>query len=526
MRQLVSCLLGLGLVGAVLAGGCATEGDLPDGAAHPDGWVSLHAGEPVEGCTVCHGADYRGSGRAPDCLTCHLEGPPFRAHPADWDDVLADHRGFARAWSWTGCAAAACHGADLRGSSLSGAPGCFESSCHEAGPPAPHPASYSAPEAHGRAARANLRECAGCHASHGNRFDGGFVADHAILGRPGGDCSGCHPDAGAHPIGWVREDAGDGYLETHRGTPPAAMDTGCALCHAVEAAGASPQPEAPGCFSATFTSAQGESVGCHGDGPGAVSHQLPFSAPELHGPGAVEDLTRCQSCHGEPGTRSFSGGFVGVGCSECHAKAGAHPARWQGANDPDPTYAASHRIVGRDGLEACGLCHGTTTTAPSPEPEAPSCFAPFSAETASACHPAGPGAAYRHPEGWENDHVAVSRIGVGSCLAECHADVLNEGVLQPGTPPGCADCHLGGAATDERLVHPDGDPIGARFGRLPGEDLEAHGDFVNDRGGDATSCTLSYCHGPTLEGGRAPRNGSWGDGWSCFACHDKVWNNP
>ena len=116
--------------------------------------------------------------------------------------------------------------------------------------------------------------------------------------------------------------------------------------------------------------------------------------------------------------------------------------------------------------------------------------------------------------------MVVTRVSVVSCL-ECHQDSTGQGAV-----PGCAACHLGGAqaAPDAQIMHPDGDPVSPNF------DLDAftvHRSYAADTlGGNATSCSLSFCHGADLTGGTAPPNGSWRAGYSCYTCHGKLWTTP
>lgn len=355
---------------------------------HPPDYFSDHAAEAtadVNSCRVCHGIDFAGNGNALSCFDCHLEGPPFGIHPADWTDVLVDHELFAETLSWTSCAASSCHGGDLRGG-LSGS-SCFETAgCHPGGgePPAPHVLPHADAADHGPAAKADQFYCRNCHGRPLNIFDGGFVADPAILNKPLGDCSApdCHPDAEAHPTDWEgTNDPDPVYPSTHRDITEDTEKISCSLCHKTTGPGPGPFPGAPSCFAANFTNANGITSGCHPAGVRAP-HEVPYTAAALHGPPARNNLAYCQECHGIPDSIAFDGGFASPGCSEdpaCHPDARAHPTNW-----------TSHRNAGNQ-INSCPICHDYTLGRPAPDPDAvdASCFA--DSFGGNECHAGGPG---------------------------------------------------------------------------------------------------------------------------------------
>jgi len=369
---------------------------------HPPDYFSEHGPEAtadVNSCRACHGIAFAGNGDAVSCFDCHIEGPPFGIHPAAWTDVLVAHEQFALTLSWTSCAASSCHGGDLRGG-LSG-PSCFEAGCHPGtGEPAsPHGLPYADAADHGPAAKPDQFYCRNCHGRPQNIFDGGFVADPAILDKPLGDCSdpACHPDARAHPTNWegTTDDTDPTYDSSHRDITEAAEDTSCSLCHKTTGPGSGPLPGAPSCFSANFTNANGIASGCHPAGVRAP-HEVPYTAAALHGPAAKNNLAYCQDCHGVPGTIDFSGGLASPGCSDdpgCHPDARAHPTNWEGGNDPTPNYRSTHRNAGNQ-ANSCSICHNFTGPGAGPDPGAPSCFASnFTNADGSfnQCHSGGPG---------------------------------------------------------------------------------------------------------------------------------------
>ena len=362
------------------------------GNVHPADWQNGHmaaANDDLQSCQSCHGVDFQGSGKAVSCYTCHASGPPFGLHPAWWSDTYLDHRTFAELISWTGCAAATCHGETLHGGQspqlAETGPSCFAASrdvnvCHVTGPPSPHSA-YGNPALHGVAAKGvtdplhALIFCRNCHSHPDNLFEGGMVAAATILNLPGGNCTSCHTAANAHPTNWQgTNDAPDAfsYSSSHRTVNAALIPTACALCHNTANAGPGPRLNTPSCFASNFTNANGSTSTCHPSGSGQAPHQVPFTDPDLHGPVAKADLVSCQSCHAEPGGAGSNPRFnvaignLAAGCEDCHALNAAHPPtsilpstdRWTFRGDltsPRRTHFSAGNVV-----TACALCHGAT----------------------------------------------------------------------------------------------------------------------------------------------------------------------
>jgi len=390
MRTYILPLLTI-LFAFLLVTGCNTSNtDAPGTAAnspvHPSNWISLHgveAGKDIRSCQGCHGFDFTGSGSALSCLTCHLSGPPFvGVHPSSWTNVVNDHQGFANEFSWTSCAIASCHGTNLRGGAQAFAPSCFNNaaSCHSgtAGDP-PAPASHQGvdmtdPTNHGELAKANQKYCRNCHGRPLNSFDGGFIADPAIMNNLDylntpvtGACSTCHTSALAHPTDWQgSNDADPTYSASHRGIDETTQANSCALCHKISAAGAGPSLDAPGsvaaapsCFSATYANANsgGVPIACHPAGPRTANHPLgaAWRAASGHGAVAKDDISACQSCHADSGTPPRFNAPIGSlanGCEDCHAPHYAHPTNWAGPNTTFHYSVAS--------TESCKLCHGAS----------------------------------------------------------------------------------------------------------------------------------------------------------------------
>ena len=380
----------------LIAGGCSDRNSdaPPPGQTHLAGWLDQHstaANADLSSCQSCHGMDFKGSGAAVSCLTCHPSAPSFARHPAWWNDnALLEHRHFsntenpAQRLSWTNCATAVCHGTTLHGGSRN-APSCFSASfvnglgvtnsCHASGPPAPHATggTYDDPALHGAAAKDvgainnNLGNyCIYCHGRPTNQFDGGMVSDPAILNLPQGNCSqaGCHPDATAHPTNWVKA---DNPVRFHTTVSSQTITSACALCHKTSGTGAGPFVGAPSCFSANFTNANAIASTCHATGPGGAPHAVPYSDPALHGPAAKANLIFCQTCHAEAGGQGSNPRFntpIGNllnGCEGCHTEAGAHPTgadRWTFHYDTTST-RRTHFAAGNV-LTACALCHNVS----------------------------------------------------------------------------------------------------------------------------------------------------------------------
>lgn len=447
------------LLSFLIVAGCSDRNpDAPlSGQAHPQGWLAQHpAAARVDqvGCQGCHGADFKGSGRAVSCFSCHAAGPPFTLHPVWWGgDAFNEHRHFhnapdpAQRLSWTRCAAETCHGPQLKGGSGL-APSCFSvnftgpagvlNTCHALGPPVPPPhvtaTAYSLPGNHGPAARDSGNDnlsmgnyCINCHGRPTNLFDGGFVSDPAILGVANGNCSICHPDAKAHPTNWVRADNPNYFHGVVSGLTIAGS---CARCHSTTAPGpgVAPYATAPSCFSSSFQNANGTAATCH-QSPGGAGHALPFVDPILHGPVAKSDLIYCQTCHATAGGAGSNPRFntplgnLSQGCETCHSPGTAHPDgsdRWTFQADLAGT-RRTHFAAGNV-LTACKLCHNVE--AGDTGGTAPPCTgchvsAPQFALVCTACHGNPPGAADTLPGALAVNHAAVPLLSHDQC-GRCH----------------------------------------------------------------------------------------------------------
>ncbi len=176
----------LAAVAIVLAACSADRQDPADNGllAHPDTWMeeesadfhgALVAENTPQSCTSCHGEQFEGDGRAPDCYQCH-NGPG--GHPEGWVSPLEPFHGQAveEAQDITHCST--CHGVDYRGGWA--AVSCYE--CHNG--PSGHPVGWltpSSPAFHGHeVADDGDAQCAACH---GADFLGGWS---------GVSCTTCH----------------------------------------------------------------------------------------------------------------------------------------------------------------------------------------------------------------------------------------------------------------------------------------------------------------------------------------------
>ncbi|WP_158247202.1 CxxxxCH/CxxCH domain c-type cytochrome [Geothermobacter hydrogeniphilus] len=460
MKRFLSILFAISLLGALLYGCSSSSSDAPRiGTAHPEGWVTLHASDAraeQKSCKSCHGLDLAGSGNAVSCFSCHLDGLPVRLHPVSWEDatgsIVPGHKVWPDSFSWTSCAVAACHGADLQGGVA--APSCL--ACHpDPSSMAPHALPFTDPVDHGTPAKSGQNYCLHCHGTPPNNVDGGMTTSAAIWGNNfsvNGNCSNCHKHAGAHPTNWQGDnDNGTGtdvqdpaYDSSHRGIEQTTQNTSCALCHKVNGPGSGPVPAAPSCFSSEHDNANGTRINgnipaCHSSGPRTANHPLgtDWRAASGHGKQAKADLTKCQQCHadkpaGGPGSNprfDVALGNLTNGCETCHAFQTAHPVDWAGPNN------TFHYSAGNI-QKACTLCHGVALDGVGGAPTAISCK-DCHAETVAftldctKCHgfpPDGTGDIEVVIEGGQPvDHKNVSVVASHDTCATCH------GVKQTGT---------------------------------------------------------------------------------------------
>jgi predicted CxxxxCH...CXXCH cytochrome family protein len=355
------------------------------GQVHGQKYLLTHATEAEQGlggCKSCHGSDLGGANNAGSCLTCHPDGEPITVH------VLP----------------------------------------------------YSDPAEHGEAARNNLQQCFTCHGSAPDQFDGGILSDPTLFNAASGNCSaaGCHSDAGAHPTRWQgSNDNTADYVSSHRNA--GIQITTCGICHDVVEGNTAPNANAPSCFSASFTNADGSTTGCHPTGS-EVPHPVPYPLLQ-HGADAKDNLSSCVPCHAAPadaGTGDNPRFNVAIGelvngCEDCHAANTAHPTPlWTGAA------ATSHATANRM-ASTCVLCHGTSLDGPAGGGTGPACTechtagSPLSLTNCTSCHNRPPdgrspaGDRYPNRDGAHTVHNALAGVN-GNC-AVCHEGAGTESAL-------------------------------------------------------------------------------------------------
>ena len=397
------------LAGAFLAlAGCSTPNQQTSGfntttGKHTETWYTDHRAaflQNPQGCSECHGADFRGGISVVSCfssnfsgLTCHANGPSN--HPANWPSP-AIHGAAAKAApdpatmsGFSTCQI--CHGTDFSGGFIQT---IVCSACH--GGSAPHPVSWmtaTGTYTHTTTNAGNAAVCAQCHRNGNNSpiakpsppapagtAPGCFNATlcHGAAGHPAGwslpaahgasakaapnaatmsgfstcqpchgtlftggvsntVCSDCHGGSAPHPISWATATGTYTHSTTNTGNAPV-----CALCHQ-SAAGT------PGCFNNTL---------CHG----AMGHPAGWADPAQHGakaklaPNAATPagFSVCQTCHGD----LFTGGISGQTCLNtvgCHGSGvqSPHPSQWS----PDSPY--KHNTTNEANAPVCFLCHQT-----------------------------------------------------------------------------------------------------------------------------------------------------------------------
>lgn len=243
-----------------------------------------------------------------------------------------------------------------------------------------HPDSWIVEHAVEMAGVDDYSECVGCH---GPDLQGSGNAVSCYL---------CHtfntsPPFIVHPASWS-----DAYA-SHRAYAALNGYDECLGCHGPGLRGSA---AAPSCFSASV-----DGRGCHAEGPQQVPHPIgeyladdgvtlvTYRFGSQHGPDAKQDLTVCQTCHGEaggPGSNPrFNVGIGGSGCEGCHGPNLAHPSNWAGPNNT--FHYTAGNIQG-----ACTLCHGVNLDATGvPAPVGVSCLGCHSSTTTfaldcSSCH--------------------------------------------------------------------------------------------------------------------------------------------
>jgi hypothetical protein len=433
---------------------------------HPMGqeWISSQGaqfhGDPsilnLSTCNQCHDP-------SSFCNNCHFGTSGSKTPPGvGWTHQKSAHSQPALVSQETACVK--CHSLTISFGQGPGNATC--SGCHDGTYPM-HTLPYFG--THMSAANDNLKSCQLCHGGTGVNFSGGVSSV---------ECSSCHTAAMAHPTDWQGEGA---YSHRDAGE----IGVNCVICHDVVEGRFAPLADAPSCYSASFTNADGQTRGCHS--LGWLPHASPFADPSLHGVPAKAELIYCQGCHGVPGTTSFSGGSTGVACSACHTAAKAHPTDWQGAG------SYSHRTSETSGAD-CSICHDVVNGRIPPDPGSPSCFDTSftnSAGQTRSCHEGGPGVPHAPPAVFvaPSAHGPEAKPDLTYCQ-DCHGRPGTR-FFDGGTATACASCHTAAKA------HPT--------------DWQGAGAYSHrDAGNKSTVCSL--CHDYN-EGRIPPMAGTP----SCFA---------
>ena len=201
-------------------------------------------------------------------------------------------------------------------------------------------------------------------------------------------------------------------------------------------------------------------------------------------------------------------------CSTCHPSAQAHPTNWQGGNDPDPAYAASHRGIDQTTQErSCALCHLTTGPGAGPLGAAPSCFSVShtnAENSATTCHASGPRTAPHPIDGSYRTPAAHGRDAKQDLTAcqKCHG-VPN--ISGPGSNPRF-NVTLGTLTAGCETCHP---PFRAHPGLWAGPNPANVFHYLS--GNIDSACTL--CHGANLDGIGGVNGSGVSPGLSCRQCH-------
>jgi len=515
---------------------CGSCHSLPPGAPHAartdcgtchEGYTasSVRAATHVDGkvdvvglaCSSCHGV----STRAPTTLNPMLAAAPPQGTAGE---TAVSQR------------AVGAHQAHLTGANLGTAVACEQ--CHVVPSSMSH-SDGAATVTFGTLARTggaapswDGATCAGSYC-HGNFKNGKTTNAPTWTSASGAACGSCHalPPAGTHP---ARSDCGTCHPGYTAGIDPTRHIDGkvdvvgltCTTCHGT--AGRTATPLNPQLAAAPPQGSQGETattsraVGAHmahlGDGPFAKAiacvecHVVPTDM--LHSDGSAQvtfgatakaggaapgwDGTTCTGsyCHG-----AFTGGaatnaptWTGANqapCGSCHATPPndpIHPVRTDcGSCHPGYSLTQANLALHVNGVVdvaglGCAVCHGTST------------------RTATTLNPQLPAAP---PNGVHGETAATQRP-VGAHQAHLVGDTLSSGVA-------CGQCHV----VPTSLAHRDGQ-VPLAFGALA-----TQGSSPAAWSASAGTCTGSYCHGNTLQGGTGKTAGaSWtATSVACDACH-------
>jgi predicted CxxxxCH...CXXCH cytochrome family protein len=393
--------------------------------------------------------------------------------------------------------------------------------------------TFRTPAVHGPPAKADLATCQNCHGvKTTTAFDGALLAD----GTRTTACSSCHTAAKAHPTDWQ----GSGTY-SHRTAGNTA--TACAICHKVNAAGTSPLPAAPSCFSATFTNGLGQARTCHASGPGVAPHAVPYNN---HNATARSNFNYCLGCHQ---VAANAAGSQPPGCQNCHLTSPvATPNGCTSCHANPPNGAAYPNIAGRhaahgsiNASNVCTECHsglglGTVdhlnrsrarTASVQANPVVfgtlaktgglvPTYNATNGTCALTYCHGNGssmdkPASAVLTPS-WNTPFL--TGVAANDCI-KCHGYPPANATHSGKVPTDCIGCHphvnAAGTGFTNASLHIDGSiqAIGAHAFPNPGS--------LHKSASNGTGCITSGCHGTNAAGSPYPVTA--GVAPNCRACH-------
>lgn len=284
-------------------------------------------------CQACHGADFKGAGKAPSCVdnpgdaggACHgnsnnpgTPGLNQAPHPPrQWRISAGTPRTHTSVASDSGNAAV-CYVCHVNRANTLGVPppnplfdplapaGCFNGSlCH--GNTVPHAtgAIWLAGSGHGPTAKADLTYCQGCHASPAVPLAGSNPRFNLLVNpaSPNSGCENCHKARTAHPPVDPAKSSGAPRWYFHRLSGNKAV--ACPECHGANLQGPAEGGVGPRCQNCHVLGAPLTSPPC------TTCHQKPPSGT----PGQFPNIA---------GTHSIHNSFTGVTqvCDSCHSGAG------------------------------------------------------------------------------------------------------------------------------------------------------------------------------------------------------------
>lgn len=389
--------------------GCFNNTLCHGASGHPAGWAdplqhgvaAKDASGPGKGfssCQSCHGSDFKGSGSAVSCFSCHATAPHS---PAPWRIFTGSPS--TRTHTDTNTQnAATCGLCHLNNARLATpvqvpagvTPGCFNGTLCHGSTTVPHAVPFQSSALHGPPAKADLVFCQGCHGQAGGA--GSNPRFNVSIGALPAGCETCHKTSTAHPA------PSSGYTFWAGHQSAGNMANACTLCHGASLGGGI-GPSCTSCHTAGSPLVKTNCSSCHGNPPpdpleGNLTHREHNSiAPNLTGQcnnchngsgsgtpnhfNGVKNVTFLPafnarsgtatynattavcaniSCHGGVPTPPWKVGFINVSteCASCHIA---------GTTQYNGYFSGRHSLhVNSIGL-ACTVCHDTAKLA-SPTP--------------------------------------------------------------------------------------------------------------------------------------------------------------